>query len=195
MAAPTHDANAGIPPLNAVEPQNNVDQNKETQVYNIDNHRNIISLNGNLQTFKTKFTAKSNAEFMGLVADQSTIDSSDNLEYHKSTLTNEGQWFGGEVEYTDVLPKQFYLVLIANEPTEVVVEITREKLEPKLPPQIPTEPAQVPEQEKAKQGMNKWLLIGIILIIGLTIGALIITQNFGKSSGPDLNLDDILQNI
>lgn len=166
------------------------------RVYNIDNHRNIVSLNGGYPAFKTTFTAKSDGKFQGVVVDQETLDTSNKLDYRDSSTTVEGEWFNGELEYTDSIPRQFYLVLIAPEPVEVFVETTTEprQVVPKLPPQIPEEPAPEPE-EKPKPGLGKWATISIILIITVVVAGLIMgvsKKGVPQISGGVPDLDSIL---
>jgi len=167
------------------------------KVYNIDNHRNIVSLNGGYPAFKTTFTARSGGKFQGVVVDQETLDTSNKLQYRDSSTTVEGEWFNGELEYTDSIPRQFYLVLIAPEPVEVIVETITEprQIVPKLPPQIPEEPAPEPEQtQTTKQGLGKWATISIILIITVVVAGLImgVTKKGANISGGLPDLDNIL---
>lgn len=163
--------------------------------YNIDNHRNIIPLNNNLAAFKTKLVVKSEGKFKGVIVDQATLDTAEKLEYRVSSTTTEGEWFSGELEYTDAIPKQFYLVLLSDDPTVVSVSMTTEprQAKPKLPPQIPTEPAPIPLSESSKSSKNTWLIFGIIAVVFVVIIAVVLSSSFGSKSLP--NLDELLSGM
>lgn len=165
------------------------------QNYNIDNHRNIIPLNDNLPAFKTAFVAKSEGKFKGVIVDQTGLDTAENLEYRESSTTTEGEWFSGEIEYTDVIPKQFYLILISDIPTVVSVQTTTEQKQPKpkLPPQIPTEPAPIPDSEPVKKSKNTWLIIGIIIVVFAVISGVVLTTGKSTSLGNGGGLPDLDQ--
>lgn len=171
------------------------------QKYNIDNHRNIISLNGKYPTFKVEFTVISEGKYRAVVVDQHQLDTLENLPYRDSTTTSQGEWFNGELEYTDTIPRQFYLVLISEDPTTAIVQLLREPLaaKPQMPPSLTPPPVgsvgssgSAPPHESVKKISNTWLIVGVILILAIVIGVVLATKQ-GGSSMP--NIDELLANF
>ena len=171
---------------------------KSVQPYNIDNHRNIIPLNAGFPAFKANFTVRGPTKYKAVVVDQHAIDTANEFDYRESSTTTEGEWFSGEIEYLDSIPRQYYLLLVSDEPVTVQVELHVEPRHPKpqLPPTIPEQPAPVPV-EVTKSGTSKWVAIAIILTVVVVIsGFLVGIRKKGGGGMPGLpNIDDMLASL
>jgi hypothetical protein len=100
------------------------------KIYNIDNRQTLVDLNGDSINFKLDFrvSSKDNNEFEMLVVTQATLDSGKPIEYKKVQGSMSGNMLSDKNVY-----QNYYLILRAQQSTEVTVELNFEKLPDVIP--------------------------------------------------------------
>ena len=100
------------------------------KIYNIANRQTLVDLNGDSINFKLDFQVsnKDNKEFEMLVVTQATLDSGKPIEYKKV----QGRMSGNMLSDKNVY-QNYYLILRAQQPTEITVELNFEKLPDNIP--------------------------------------------------------------
>ena len=96
--------------------------------YNLDNHKQLIDLNGDTVNFDITFTvtaSEENASFDVLVVDQTTLDNNPSLEYKKAKGIISGNLISDKNVY-----QNYFLILKADTPCNVTVEIDKKEIEP-----------------------------------------------------------------
>lgn len=150
------------------------------KIYNITNRQTLVDLNGDSINFKLDFqvSSKDNKEFEMLVITQATLDSGKPIEYKKVQGSMAGNMLSDKNVY-----QNYYLILRAQQPTEVTVELNFEKLPDNIPkdqqytphshPQPesfkPSQQQQQPQQLVKKKGSS--LLIKIFIAVAI-VGAI-----------------------
>lgn len=138
--------------------------NKKT--YNVGKTKQLIDLNGDTTNFNIKFAvvSKNGAPFDIVVADQTTLDNSANLDYKKA---GNGQ-MSGELKQDKNVYQNYFLVLKADQPCQCDVEIIKEEIPANVPPLRPVTQKPMPP---ASSSINWkfWLLIGLIVVGGCTV--------------------------
>lgn len=136
--------------------------NKKT--YNVNKTKQLIDLNGDTTNFNIRFSvmSRNGAPFDIVVADQTTLDNSINLDYKKA---GNGQ-MSGELKQDKNVYQNYFLVLKADQPCQCDVEIIKEEIPANIPPLEPK--VQKPMGQSPSQGINWkfWLIIGIVVIGG-----------------------------
>lgn len=133
--------------------------------YSLNKTKQLIDLNGDSTNFRIKFTvrSKNNQPFDLTVVDQTTLDNNPSLQYEKAT---NGQRSGEIMEDKNIY-QNYFLVLRADEPCQVLVDITKEEL-PKTQPPLP-----LPSSPNPKEDGFNWvkilLVVGVIAVIGSTL--------------------------
>jgi hypothetical protein len=89
--------------------------------YVINNVQQLFELNPNLVNFKSSFAVKSlsNEPFMGIVINQQTLDSGENLAFK----TADQGFFSGEIIQDNNLYTNWYLALKSQKPNKVMINI------------------------------------------------------------------------
>ena len=94
-----------------------------TKVYSVSKTKQLIDLNGKLKNFHLKFKVSAGKPFDVLVVDQSTLDQKPDLDY----ITVDSM-LDGEVHADKNVYQNYYMILKAQEPVEVSVELDLEPL-------------------------------------------------------------------
>jgi len=149
------------------------------KIYNIANRQTLVDLNGDSINFKLDFQVgnKDNKEFEMLVVTQSTLDSGKPIEYKKVQGSMSGNMLSDKNVY-----QNYYLILRAQEPTEITVELNFEKLPDVIPkdqqytphsPETlkPPQPQPQPQPQQSVKKKGNSLLIKIFIGVAI-IGAL-----------------------
>jgi len=97
--------------------------------YVINNVQQLFELNPNLVNFKSTFAVKSisNEPFMGIVINQQTLDSGENLEFK----TADQGFFSGEIIQDNNLYTNWYLALKSQKPNKVMINIQTQAVPPR----------------------------------------------------------------
>jgi len=150
------------------------------KIYNIANRQTLVDLNGDSINFKLDFQVsnKDNKDFEMLVVTQATLDSGKPIEYKKVQGSMSGNMLSDKNVY-----QNYYLILRAQQPTEITVELNFEKLPDNIPkneqftphdhhprPESFRPPQQQQPQEPVKKKGNS-LLIKIFIAVAI-IGAI-----------------------
>ena len=136
------------------------------KTYKLSNMRQLIDLNGDLTNFDLRFNAKSKnkANFYALIVDQTTLDSSPELEYKQA----EGEISGNLISDKNVY-QNYFLVLKSDKPCDCEVIIDIKQIEPKLDneplQQIPQEPSK-PQSTSSKMNW-KVIIVAVLVVCGL----------------------------
>ena len=119
---------------------------KKTVTYKINQHKQLIDLNGKSINFNLNFNvvSKNSEPFEILVIDQTTLDSNINLEYQKS---DEGN-ISGNVVCDKNIYENYFLVIKAEK--ECDVQVTIDKKEIQFQPQQ-LQPQQLQQQQFQQQ--------------------------------------------
>lgn len=146
------------------------------QTHQVGQIKKLIDLNGDTVNFDINFqvSSRNKEPFQILVVDQTTLDSTPNLQYKNV----ENGSISGNIVHDKNVYQNHFLILRADNPCECDIEITKKEL-PKTPTQLPqqlpqqTQPAiQGPQIQKGgkKDGFN-WvkifLIIGVIVAFGI----------------------------
>ena len=137
------------------------------KIYNIANRQTLVDLNGDSTNFKLDFqvSTKDNKEFEMLVVTQATLDSGKPIEYKKVQGSMSGNMLSDKNVY-----QNYYLILRAQQPTEVTVELNFEKLPDNIPkneqfspphnhyPESFKPPQQQPQEPVKKKGNSLIIL-------------------------------------
>lgn len=144
-------------------------------LYQIDNIKKLIDLNGELVNFELvfKLNSKENAEYDAVVVDQTTLDSGE-LEYKKVRGSLAGKVVSDKNVY-----QNYFLILKSDKPCSVDVEIDIKEIPPStqevmefensiIEPQQETEKVGNIKQETANSNNNvkTILIVAGVLIIG-----------------------------
>lgn len=131
--------------------------------YNVNKTKQLIDLNGDTTNFNIKFSvvSKNGAPFDIVVADQTTLDNSAELDYKKA---NNGE-MSGELKQDKNVYQNYFLVLKADQPCQCEVEIIKEEIPANIPPIEPKVQNPINSQST---GINWtfWLIIGVVVIGG-----------------------------
>ena len=159
-----------------------------SKTYVLNNLKKLIDLNGDSINFEITFkvTAKNPQDvFQLVVADQTTLDNSPELEYKtvqgeiSATLTQDKNTF-----------QNHYLILKADKPCECTVEIQKKEL-PKTVFQPMSQAMEVVEDSN-----DTYQLIKILLVIGVIVGVSYACFYFYKKhkneSDANMNMDKAL---
>jgi phosphotransferase system glucose/maltose/N-acetylglucosamine-specific IIC component len=107
---------------------------KTTNSYLLNKIKQLVELNGESVNYKLSFRAvsKNKQPFEALVVSQAELDKSPSLEYQK---VMDGE-IGAEISNNNNIYQSYFLILKAEQPCEVEIEITKEEL-PKTETYIP----------------------------------------------------------
>ena len=153
--------------------------------YNLNNHKQLIDLNGDTINFDITFTVTAsdeNSTFDVLVVDQTTLDNNPELEYKKATGAISGNLISDKNIY-----QNYFLILKAENPCSVTVEIDKKEIEPNsMPPK-----KEIIENFKKSKNVN-WRFIIIICVI---VGGSILLYSFYKNSqkNGEENVDNLVK--
>ncbi|MBS0627248.1 MAG: hypothetical protein JSS09_03445 [Verrucomicrobia bacterium] len=119
--------------------------------------KQLVDLNGDSTNFRIQFniSSKDNKPFEMAIVDQTTLDNNPNIEYIQ---VNEGQR-SGQFEETSNVYQNYFLVLKAQQPCEVIVEINKEEL--------PRTQIEVPPQLSAPTKEDGFNWVKILLVVGV----------------------------
>jgi len=145
------------------------------KTYSLNSTKQLIDLNGDTKNFELSFSATSTdgGEFDALVVDQTTLDSTANLDYKKTV----NGVIAGEIRSDKDVYQNYYLILKSDEKRDVTVTIDIKEISPA--PQEPYIPQPPPVQEEEmikhtsepvsvvapKTSSINWKLILIVLIV------------------------------
>lgn len=127
--------------------------------YNLNNHKQLIDLNGDTINFDITFTvtSKENSEFELLVVDQATLDNNPSLEYKHVKGIISGNIISDKNVY-----QNYFLILKSENPCDVEVKIEKKEIEPNT--SIVNEKIENLSNLSSKRKIN-WKIIIIICII------------------------------
>jgi len=148
-----------------------------TKTYSLSEHKQLVDLNGDSTNFDLTFTAtsKDKSTFNVLVVNQTTLDNTQDFEYKVA----KGEISGNIISDKNVY-QNYFLVLKADKPVDVVVTIDKQEIQPAQQEQHPAsiQPSIVPQQQP-QPGIHhqphtpipstvNWKLVGIVsaLVIG-----------------------------
>ena len=94
------------------------------QNYTIDKIKTLIDLNNDVTNFNLQFKVTSDGLFQIAIVDHTTMNTTETLPYESVT---SGE-ISGELKWDRNTYQPYYMVLKADKPTEVTVEITLEPL-------------------------------------------------------------------
>lgn len=142
---------------------------KTTNSYLLNKIKQLVELNGESVNYKLSFRAvsKNKQPFEALVVSQAELDKSPSLEYQKVA---DGE-IGAEISNTNNIYQSYFLILKAEQPCEVEIEITKEELpktETYVPPGQPSASPSPPLDYGSSSGSG-W---GRTFLIIFGIGAL-----------------------
>ena len=137
------------------------------QTYKVTPQRQLVDLNGDSKNFDLTFTctSKNNANFDVLVVDQTTLDSTPNLQYKKATGTISGNIVADKDIY-----QNYFLVLRSDTTCDVTVKTVKKDIPANVPhvsPRaIPQSSIQQPNKPPPqKSGTSKWKIIALVVVI------------------------------
>lgn len=118
--------------------------------YLLNKIKQLVELNGESVNYKLNFrvTSKNKQPFEALVVSQADLDKSATLEYQKVT---DGE-IGADINNNNNIYQSYFLILKADQPCEVDVEITKEELprtETYVPPTASSSSPSVPDFSSA----------------------------------------------
>lgn len=167
-------------------------QTKKT--YSLGKIKQLIDLNGDTTNFDLSFnvTCKDDVTFNLLVVDQTTLDTTEVLEYKDVHKGMSGSIVANENVY-----QNYYLVLKSDTPCKVEVEITKKILENFVPvssissvplsTEIQESPVSSPTTTENEPSTINWKKI-IILAIIIILGIIILWWLYGLNSNKDNSL-------
>ena len=135
--------------------------------YTLSKGKQLVDLNGDSTNFDITFkvVSKNHVPFDLLVVDQTTLDNTPSLQYKRA---DKGEISGNIVQNKNVY-QNYFLILRADEPCEVEVEVIKKDL-PKTAIQLPDLPKQQIRDSIIKQDGFDWmkllLIVGVISVIG-----------------------------
>jgi hypothetical protein len=143
--------------------------------------KQLIDLNGDSINFEIKFTitSKNRAPFDVVVVNQTTLDNSSDLEYK---TVHDGITSGTVYEDNQNTYQNYFIVLKANAPTDVEVEINKIELpmKPPLPLELPVKES-MPMKPPNSSNYKLWLVLGTLVIAGIVFYYLRKRRNTIKS--------------
>jgi len=122
--------------------------------------------------------------------DQTTLDASPTLQYKKANGTISGNIVADKNVY-----QNYFLVLKADNPCQVVVKTVKKEIQPKLPHPAPVQVSAPPPVPRViAQPKSKWKMIAIIIVI-VGGGALLYylykqSSNKVEAASPSANTTD-----
>lgn len=151
-----------------------------SKTYVLNNLKKLIDLNGDSINFEITFKVTATNpqdEFQLVVADQTTLDNSPDLEYKtvqgeiSATITQDKNTF-----------QNHYLILKASKPCECIVEIYKKELPKTVFQPMPQ------SMEVVKESNDTYQLIKILLAIGVIVGIGYACFYFYKKSNMDIDV-------
>ena len=119
-----------------------------TNTYKIGKLKQLIDLNGDNTNFNVSFkvTSENGEDFNALVVDQKTLDSGDELNYKLANGI-----LSGSINADKNVYQNYFLILKAETPTNVTVEINIEELPQKMNTEQMQQPRQVQQVQQVQQ--------------------------------------------
>lgn len=142
------------------------------KTYSLNKIKQLIDLNGDTTNFNVTFkvASKNGEPFDIIVADQTTLDNSPELEFKKAP---NGQMSGNIIQDKGVY-QNYFLVLKADTPCECNVEIIKKEIQGASPAKNFSLPVDTPDPDvKPKTGSTTnwklWIIIGIVVVGAIAI--------------------------
>lgn len=134
------------------------------RVYQISAHKTLIDLNGDSVNFSADFRVVSanGQPFDIVIVDQEALDTNQELKYERAV---QGQISGNVTENKNT-PKNYFIVLKADQPCECEVEIVKRDVPPMAQLPVPA-PIQNMADIPAVKPQNGFNWVKILLIVGL----------------------------
>jgi len=138
-----------------------------SKTYTANKIKQLIDLNGDSTNFDVTFkaTSKSGTPFQILVVDQTTLDNNPSLEYKS---VDQGQISGNIVQDKNVY-QNYFLVLKAEKPTEIEIEITKKDIAPAPTPIPPQKPSSSPSSKKPIPWLKILVVVGVVVLGGYVL--------------------------
>jgi len=153
--------------------------------YTLNKIKQLVDLNGDTTNFDITFkvNSKNGEPFDIVVVDQTTLDNSPELQYKNAS---KGIMSGNLIQDKNVY-QNYFLVLKADQPCEVDVEITKKEIPGESP--VFTEPQPQVKQPKSGGGINwkMWLLI--IVVIGGGVALFFMYKTDKKKKTATMNVE------
>jgi hypothetical protein len=164
--------------------------NPTTTKYEISKVKKLIDINGDIVNFKTRFRVESPTgnPVDVLVVSQSVLDTTDSSQLEYKTVVDKLE---GEIVMDKNVYQNYFLILKANAPTEVLVTLDTQAIE--IPAQkVSTTPPSVSNSEEIK---IDYVLYCIIFLVILFFIYQLYASSSGNRGNTKLSLLDRLRDI
>lgn len=152
------------------------------KTYRIGPTQTLVDINGELVNFVSEWNVTGNQSFQIKVVTQEDLDSETPIEFIDAMDAGDVKGISGNVKNDKNQPKSYYLILKADSPVDVTVELKTEEVEPNL--EI-SEQQVSQDQASESTSSTRWVLIIVGLLV-LSAGIYFFFSSKKEDSEPEV---------